>query len=114
MKTYIKDIKKLLTSLQKESIEDDIKGTVKMKFQIKKDVELSRAIRKELVRLGLEHPPYSTNFDEAIYLYAYSNEKDVISHQITQGTIRDYYNRHEGIETTLEELKLMINPNEEK
>jgi len=112
MKNSNREIRKLLISLQKEDleyIEENIKNTIPirntMKFKVNGDIELSRSIREELFRLGIEPPLYSVNYDRVTYLYAYFDE--VSSFQITKGEETPHYQKHVGIETTLEELKLM-------
>lgn len=115
MNTYKIQIRKLLLSLQKEVLDsnkDDFKVTIRdeMKFKVNGDVELSRAIRAELVRLGVKEPPKTVYYDNAKYLYSYPNA-GLGRYHITRGLDDSHYSAHEAIETTLEELKLMEKDN---
>lgn len=109
MNTYIKDIKKLLLSLQKEDVVYTMPIPDVMKFKVNGDIELSRVIRKELVRLGLPNTDKDILHDKALYLFAYTKDD---RNQITRSDSEKHYNEHRGIETTLEELKLMEKENE--
>lgn len=115
MNTYIKDIKKLLMSLQKEGIEDS-KTSIPirnvMKFIVNNDIELSRAIRTELVRLGLPDTVTNGGLDKVGYLFAYFKDFSRGTDITKSDNGVKYYTDHRGIGTTLEELKLMEKENE--
>lgn len=110
MNTHIKDIKNLLMSLQKEDIVYSIPIPNVMKFKVNGDIELSKAIRAELKRLGFRGGALA-GFDRVHYLFTYYKDRGV---QITNSDNPTHYENHSGIETTLEELKLMEKENEER
>lgn len=84
-----------------------------MKFRIQNE-QHSKEIQECLFKLGFAWKAYKNRkvqYTEAAYLFAYWENKSITKSELGDG---NYFKNHDSVETTLEELKQMLKPVEQK